>query len=238
MTRPMSNTLTPDDLVTLNRAATIARLLSGVAHDVNNALQVIGGSVELLEDLSLPPVAVTRIGRIRSQHERAATVVHNLLAFARERTEGTTRINVNEMVTRTISLRAFAISRAGIAITVDAPPGRALSTQGNPMELQQALLNLLANAEQALAGVAGAAIAVQLTEEDGSVLIRVSDNGPGVPAELRAEVFEPFFTTRSRSDASGLGLAVARAIAERSGGKLDLEESASGASFVMRLPKI
>lgn len=80
----MEKQWTTEDLLVLNRWATIARLLSGVAHDVNNALQAIGGAVELLQDLDLPEAAITRLGRIRTQHTRAAVVIQNLLAFTRE----------------------------------------------------------------------------------------------------------------------------------------------------------
>jgi two-component system, NtrC family, C4-dicarboxylate transport sensor histidine kinase DctB len=140
-------------------------------------------------------------------------------------------------VRRAIGLRAYAIGRAGIALTADVPEREPLTATGNAVELQQAILNLMTNAEQALAGRPQAAITVALRDESGGVALRVADNGPGIPHALRTQVFEPFFTTHSRSDFAGLGLSAARRIAMRCGGTLDLEESAAGASFVMRLPK-
>ncbi len=232
----MSDELSPDDYVLLNRSATIARLLSGVAHEVNNALQVIGGSVELLDDVSLPEQARVRIGRIRAQHDRAATVVHNLMAFARERPDGVARVSLRELLTRAVGLRAYAAGRAGLRIDLALPEGRALTVQGNPMEVQQAVLNLIANAEQALTGVAGGAIRVELADDGAMLAVRVMDNGPGVPLELRERVFEPFFTTRPRTEAAGLGLPAASQVARRAGGSLTLEDTAVGASFVLRLP--
>lgn len=232
----MTRSLTPDDLVVLNRSATMARLLSGVAHDVNNALQVIGGSVELLEELTLPDNAVTRLGRIRTQHARAAAIVRDLLAFAREQPDVVGPVILHDLATRAAGLRSFSIGRAGLTIDVVAPENRALMARANAMELQQALLNLIGNAEQALAGVAGGAIALHIDQEDQVVILRVVDNGPGVPAELQARIFDPFFTTRPRTEAAGLGLTAARRIAERYGGSLNLEPSASGASFALRLP--
>jgi signal transduction histidine kinase len=102
--------------------------------------------------------------------------------------------------------------------------------------LQLAVLNLIVNAEQALAGQKGGAIQVELEEVPGSVVLRVSDNGPGVDPAAQAELFESFFTTRSRDDASGLGLSVAKIVAEQHGGTLTLKEQDAGACFEMRLP--
>lgn len=232
----MPDDLTPDDYVVLNRSATIARLLSGVAHEVNNALQVIGGSVELLDDVLLPEQARVRIGRIRTQHDRAATVVHNLMTFARERPDGVARVPLRELLTRAVGLRAYAAGRAGLRIDLGLPEGQALHVLGNAMALQQAVLNLIANAEQALAGVPDGTIRVELVGEAGVLAVRVADNGPGVPPALREQVFEPFFTTRPRTEAVGLGLTAAREVARRAGGSLTLEETAVGASFVLRLP--
>jgi len=232
----MPDDLSPDDIVVLNRAATIARLLSGVAHEVNNALQVISGSVELLEDVALPEQARVRIGRIRTQHDRAAMVVQNLVAFSRERPEGTARVSLRDLLTRAVGLRAYAAGRAGLQLDLAMPEGRPLLVMGNLMELQQAVLNLIANAEQALAGSAGGVIRVGVTEEAGGLAVRISDNGPGVPEALRERVFEPLFTTRPRTEAVGLGLAAASRIAARAGGTLSLEPAAQGASFVLWLP--
>lgn len=232
----MEKPWTAEDLLVLNRWATIARLLSGVAHDVNNALQVIGGSVELLQDLDLPEAAVTRLGRIRTQHTRAAVVIQNLLAFAREEPDVIGALNLRELISRAVSLRAFAIGRAGLRIAVNAPQVDSCGSRGNRMLLQQAVLNLITNAEQALKGTVDGAITVELCQEGGWVTVRVCDNGPGVPDDLRERVFEPFFTTKSSREASGLGLAVARGIAEQSGGTLSIERPALGASFALRLP--
>lgn len=232
----MPDELSPDDFVVLNRSATVARLLAGAAHELNNALQVIGGSVELLDDATLPEQARIRIGRIRAQHDRAATVVHNLVSFARERTEGVARVGLRELLTRAVGLRAYAAGRAGLQLALTLPEGSALTVQGNAMELQQAVLNLIANAEQALAGTTGGSIRVVLAEEAGGLALRVIDNGPGVPEALRARIFEPFFTTGPRSESAGLGLAAAARIAARAGGSLTLEPEGPGASFVLRLP--
>jgi signal transduction histidine kinase len=225
------------DLLTLNRAATVARLLAGVAHEVNNALQVIGGTTELLQTTpGLPPSIADGLQRIAVQNARAATAIQEVMIFARQKMEGAARTNLREIATRSVALRGFAIGRARLSITVDAPATGRFYVNGNAALLQLALLNLIVNAEQALAGRPGGAIRVELEESPGYVVLRVSDNGPGIEGAAMDEVFDSFFTTRSRDEASGLGLAVARLAAEQCGGTLTLKAQDAGACFEMRLP--
>ena len=225
------------DLLTLNRAATVARLLSGVAHEVNNALQVIGGTTELLQTTpGLSPSIADGLQRIAVQNARAATAIQEVMIFARQKMEGAGRTNLREIATRSVALRAFAIGRARLSVTIDAPATGRFYVNGNSAILQLALLNLIVNAEQALAGRAGGAIRVELEESPGYVVLRVSDNGPGIDGATVDEMFDSFFTTRSREEASGLGLAVARLAVEQCGGTLTLKDQDAGACFEMRLP--
>jgi signal transduction histidine kinase len=229
--------LSAADVVTLDRAAVIARLLAGVLHDVNNALLVISGTAEMLEDQPAPPAAVGQsAARIRARTARAAEAISHVMSFARGRPAERGTVYLRDLVDRAVALRTFSAKRAGLNIVFTASADENFSVQGSPVLLLQAVLDLLANAEQALAGRGGGEIRVGLTRDAARVNIRVSDNGPGVPAEHRARIFEPLFTTRSRDEAAGLGLTAARTIAETHGGSLTLEDSESGASFVLSLP--
>jgi len=228
---------TPADLVTLNRAATVARLLAGVAHEVNNALQVIGGTTELLQTTpGLPASVVDGLQRIAVQNTRAATALQEVMLFARHRTDVTSRTNLREIARSSVALRSFAIGRARLSIVLDAPSTGRFLVNSNGSLLQLALLNLIVNAEQALAGRPGGTIRVELEESGPSVVLRVLDNGPGVDRAAADGLFESFVTTRSREEASGLGLAVARLVAEQYGGTLTLKDQDTGACFEMRLP--
>ena len=229
----------PADLLTLNRAATVARLLSGVAHEVNNALQVIGGTTELLQAVpGLPASVVDGLQRIAAQNTRAAAAIQEVMTFARHKADGPVRTNLREIAARSVAMRSFAIARARLTIVLDAPATSRFPVTGNAGLLQLALLNLIVNAEQALAGQKGGAIRVALEASAGYVVLRVSDNGPGVDRVAVNDVFTPFFTTRSRDEASGLGLSVARLVVEQCGGTLVLEDLSPGATFAMRLPAL
>jgi two-component system, NtrC family, sensor kinase len=228
---------TADDLITLNRAVMVARLLSGMAHEVNNALQVIGGTVELLEEHpDITEDVVKGLAHIQTQGTRAAMVIAEVLAFAREKTDTIGRSNLRDIAAQAVALRSFAIRRAGLRIIFSAPDTDTFIVEGNGALIQQLILNLIANAEQAMAGQQGGTIQVDLRAETSFATLRVTDTGPGVARELANWCFEPFTTTRSRLESSGIGLAAARAIATRHGGTLEIESTESGATFVARLP--
>jgi C4-dicarboxylate-specific signal transduction histidine kinase len=208
-----------------------------VPHNINNALQVIGGTTELLTATpGLAEPVAQGLRRIAGQNARAAGAISELTRFLRQRDDARTRVNLREIVTRAVALRVFAVGRARLTITAVAPEGGRLLVTGAAAALHLAVLNLIVNAEQALAGRQGGAIRVTVEEPDGQVVVRVEDNGPGVEEGVRGQIFEPFVTTRSRDECSGLGLAVARHVAEAHGGTLTLEASETGALFVMRLP--
>jgi signal transduction histidine kinase len=226
-----------DDLVTLNRSATVARVVAGVFHELNNSLQVIGGLAELLQDSpGIPPSVADGLRRIHGQNAKAGAAIAEVMAFARQKTDERGRVNMRDLTTRAVGLRTFAIGRARLTIVCEPPKSGAVDVGGFANQLLLAVLNLIVNAEQALAGQQGGAIRVELELPAGWVVVRVSDNGPGIDPAMAGQLFEPFMTTRSRDESSGLGLAVARHIAEQHGGTLTLESASAGACFALRLP--
>ncbi|MGE0316135.1 MAG: sensor histidine kinase [Vicinamibacterales bacterium] len=232
----MSDQPSDDALLALNRAATAARLLSGAAHEVNNALQVISGTVELLEarpDLSSD--VKNALERLRRQSTRAALALADVQHYTRADVTTTATVNLRDAMTRALALRAFAMKRAAITTDIagDCTP---LLVRGNRARLQQAAFNLLINAEQALAGKGGT-IRVSYEAAADIVTVRVADEGPGLPAGDADRLFDPFVTTRPAGEGAGLGLWAARRIVEAHGGTLAAEPG-PGAVFVMRLPRV
>jgi signal transduction histidine kinase len=228
---------TDDYLLTLNRATVVARLLAGTAHEVNNALLVISGTAELLEDRTESPDAVGKgLDRIRAQTSRAAGAIAEVLSFARGAPGTRGAVNLREAVASAVALRSYAIGRAGLNVSFAAPRDVSFIVEGSRVLLQQAMLNLIANAEQALAGMRGATIAITLSAQDGDAVLSVSDTGPGIPEAERERIFEPFVTSRARNEFPGLGLPAARQIAEAHGGTLALTGESSGSTFVMSIP--
>ncbi len=228
-----------DVLIALNRSATTARLLSGVVHEVNNALQVISGTVELLESrVDIPSAVAPSLERLRKQSARAASVLSDVQQFTRAPLGDITPVDLRDVAEHSLSLRAFSIRRAGLSIRFEADRDVRFVVIGNRGQLQQALLNLIVNAEEAVAGRRGEII-LELTAAPEWVSVMVLDPGEGVKIEPRERAFEPFVSTRDPWESAGLGLWAARAIAAEHGGTVTVAERpvGTGTALVMRLPR-
>jgi signal transduction histidine kinase len=233
----MSVSTPPEHHLTLNRLATIARLVAGAAHEVNNALQVIGGSAELLQNRTdLPDPVQKTLTRIRDQAARAASAMTGVVALSRAQRDGATQlVDLCDIAARAVDLRRYSIGRADLTVQLDVPPEPQL-VNGRRLHLLQATRNMIQNAEQVLAGRRAGRIRVQVTREGDHIVLRVIDDGPGVAPSDAERIFLPFVGSSPRPESTGLGLPVAREIAEAHRGSLDLEPVTSGASFRLRIP--
>jgi signal transduction histidine kinase len=213
----------------------VARSLAAAAHSVNNALLVISGTVELLETAPGPQQALpSALERIRTQSETAAEAMREVMDFARADVVSQTHIDLHDVAARAVAMRQFATRRARCRLSF-VPAGEApLTVRGNTALLLQALLNLIVNAEEAVAGAAGAEIRLEASRDHTHAHLRVTDSGAGVAADQRERVFEPWVGTRNRDEHVGLGLPVARHIAERHGGSVSLVTK--GSAVVLSLP--
>ncbi len=225
-----------EQLIHSERLAAVGQLVSGVAHELNNPLQSIIGFTELLMDGERREQQRLDLEQVRSEAGRAARIVHNLLSFVRRSSSQRHVSDVNDLVRGTVDLRHYHFATANIDLRVDY--GEDLpAVMVNREEIQQILLNLFLNAEQAIAaaGVAGR-LWVRTAAADAGVVIDVHDNGPGVPSALVGQIFEPFFSTKEIGQGTGLGLSIALGIAESHGGRLELVSTGPGACFRLTLP--
>jgi two-component system NtrC family sensor kinase len=222
-----------DALLALNRASTTARLLSGSAHEVNNALHVISGTVEMLADKQLPPNVASALERIQRQTLVAAEALASVIVFTRAPLEAQGDVELRETVAHSVALRRFSVRRAGLTMQFDADSSTSFVVRGNRGRLQQAVLNLIINAEQALAGTAGT-IVIRLSADETSVSVRVSDNGPGIDTSV--PLFKAF-APANHPDGTGLGLWASRALVESCGGTLSIEPAGPGTHAVITLPR-
>jgi len=217
----------------------VGQLVSGVAHELNNPLAGVLAYSQLLLSMDVAEDAETRQALETIHHEasRAAKIVSNLLTFARQQPAERTDASLNSIVSDTLALRRYALRAAGIELEValDAELPR---TWADPFQLQQVILNLVGNAEQALAEWLGPRrIRVSTRHEDGNIVVSVSDTGPGVTDEERDRIFNPFFTTKPVGQGTGLGLSISDGIARQHGGRIRVESvPGHGATFELRIP--
>jgi two-component system NtrC family sensor kinase len=228
--------LSPARLGQLNRLATSARMIAGLAHELNNCLQVVGGLVELLADHpELPPDAAARITKIGTQTDKATAAIRQVLGYTRELAAEQAKVELAGVVGRALALRRYNLGRAGIAVTVDVPAGA--QVRADERRVLQIVLNLLLNAEDALAGQSRRDLRFAAAVRGDRLEMQVVDSGPGVEARIRDRIFEPYFTTRADPRAVGLGLPVARGLASELGGAVTLASGEPGkTTFVLDLP--
>ena len=171
--------------------------------------------------------------------ERAARIVRNLQTFARKRHTTRATVELNQVLRDTLALRAHEQRAAHIRI-VDALAAGLPPIFADPHQIQQILLNLIMNAEQAMLAAHGRGTLVLRSWQDpdrDAVVLEVYDDGPGVPVETQLKIFDPFFTTKAVGKGTGLGLTVVYAIAQEHGGRLRVaSDGQRGASFFLELP--
>jgi two-component system NtrC family sensor kinase len=209
-------------LIHSERLSAVGQLVSGVAHELNNPLQSILGFTELLIDAEERPQLRRDLEQVRSEAIRAGKIVRNLLAFVRRSNSERGIGSVNDIVKTTLALRSYEFGTANIRLFESYAHGLP-SVMVNPEEIQQVILNLIMNAEQAMRTAnRGGTLTVTTNFVDEMVTIEIRDNGPGVPPALSGRVFEPFFSTKEVGEGTGLGLSIAMGIAEAHGGSLTL----------------
>jgi len=225
-------------LIQNEKLASIGQLAGGMAHEINNPLLIILGRAELLlmdVDPSSPNAGDLEI--IKSETERIAGIVRNLLSFSRaDRTGILSMVDVNEIMERTLQLVETQESTGQIAtirrLSGDIPP-----VYAEKGEIQQVFMNIVINAYQAMRSTGGKLIVETSQDDAGYVVAKFADTGPGIPREHLGRIFDPFFTSKPESEGTGLGLSVSRGIVEKYGGKIEVETRiGEGATFIVKLP--
>jgi signal transduction histidine kinase/CheY-like chemotaxis protein len=227
-------------LLQAEKMAALGQTISGVAHELNNPLATILSWAERLSQKPSNDDGIRRgLETILNESERAARIVRNLLTFARKRQTTRAMVDINHVVRETLALRAYDQRVSNISV-VDALAAGLPQVFADGYQVQQVLLNLIINAEQAMLSAHGRGVLVVRSWHDAEremVILEINDDGPGIPDDVQPKIFDPFFTTKEVGQGTGLGLTVAYAIVQEHGGRIRLESRPQrGASFYVELP--
>ena len=220
------------------KMAALGGLLAGVAHELNNPLSVVVGQATLLMEGSPEPKVATRAEKIFKAADRCSRIVKSFLALARRKPPERKPVALNQVIRSSLELLGYQIksSDADIQSNLDADLP---DITGDADQMTQVITNLMLNAAQALEGWNGTR-RIALTSRKGdnnTVVLTISDTGPGVPADIRPRVFEPFFTTKGSKGGTGVGLALCLNIVAAHNGQLQLSETpGGGATFTLTFP--
>jgi CheY-like chemotaxis protein len=200
---------------------------------------VVVGQALLLGETADDPKIRKRAERIGQAANRCSRIVKTFLAMARQSEPARSAVDLNEAIESALEITGYALRSANITVNRDF--GRDLPpVWGDADQLGQVLMNLIINAEQAMADTIGERslnLQTRFDAETDSLEVYVADTGPGIPEDVRSRIFEPFFTTKAFGVGTGIGLAVSLGIVQSHGGTLEVAPKASpGACFVLRLP--
>jgi C4-dicarboxylate-specific signal transduction histidine kinase len=225
-------------VVRQERLAAVGVLVSGVAHELNNPLQAILGTAELLErEHGLNSKALEELAFLKTQSGRAREIIRNLSRFSSQQSGAPAFVDLRAVVAEVVQLRRRDLDSADITLDVEATSRRRV--YANFTELEQVTLNFVINAQQAIEAAVRqkGRIAIHVFDAGRKVRLEVLDNGPGVKPEDEPKLFQPFFTTKPVGKGTGLGLSVSYGIIDSYGGAIGYRGNDwGGATFFFELP--
>jgi len=224
-------------VVQSERLAAMGAMIGGVAHELNNPLTSIMGVSELLQDTETNETSRKQLAMLQQQARRAAEIVQNLTYFSRPPAPGKSRINLVEVVERTLNLHAYSLRKNNITVDFLKELGMPYAL-GDPHQLMQVFLNLIVNAEQAIREARDkGTLRIRVGKGDGTVWVSFHDDGPGIPKENLPSIFDPFYTTKRPGRGTGLGLSICKSVMKEHNGSVEAANAPDGgAVFTVTLP--
>ena len=224
-------------LVQSEKMAAFGALGAGIAHEVKNPLAGILGIAQLsLRGVDGGHPLEKNLKIIEKETKRCKVIIENLLKFARQEQVEFDEVEIPQVMADALAIVDHQLGINNVKVEQELEEGIP-TCKGNANQLQQVLMNLMINAQQAMGGNAGTVKLSARKLEQGQVELRVSDTGPGIPKEIQQKIFEPFFTTKPAGQGTGLGLSVTYGIIKDHGGEIRLEsEVGEGTTFIITLP--
>ncbi|TYC51562.1 sensor histidine kinase [Rhodobacterales bacterium] len=224
-----------------SRLAAVGEMSAAVVHELSQPLAAlrmfVAGTRKFLEKGDTQ-TAASNLTEIESLQMRMAQLTQELKRFARPGESRIEKIDLRESIRTAEKIVRPRFDETGVCLRLDLPE-EPLEAETAPLRVEQILVNLLRNGADAAAGQDVGQVCLTAVSENADLLLRISDNGPGVPEGLRERIFDPFFSTKANSEGMGLGLAISIRLAEDLGGSLSVGANAGGgAAFDLRLPAV
>ena len=226
-----------ESVVQSEKMITLGELVAGTSHELNNPLAIVSGYANLLlEEPTLTVEQRTKVESIRRNALRASNVVHSLLAFARKRKPERMRTDMNSVLDAAAELKEYDLRTSGIRTEKYVTP-KLPAVDADPHQLQQVILNVINNAQDAVASSPNPKITMRTGTTDGVVFIKIEDTGSGISKADLKKVFDPFFTTKPVGKGTGLGLSISYGIILEHGGEIRIQsELGKGTEVCIELP--
>jgi signal transduction histidine kinase len=226
-----------EQLILADRLSSVGELAAGVAHELNNPLTSVIGFSQLLLGKNLPDNVREDIKIIYSEAQRTATIVNNLLTFARKHTPAKRLTNVNSIIEHVQQMRAYEQKVNNIKVNSNLASDLP-DIVADQFQLQQVFLNIIVNAEHFMIKAhQGGILAITTRKVGDNIKISFTDDGPGISREDLLHLFDPFFTTKEVGKGTGLGLSICHGIITEHNGRIYAEsEPSKGATFIIELP--
>jgi PAS domain S-box-containing protein len=226
-----------ESLYLTDRLASIGEMATGIAHELNNPLTSIIGLSEIVSKESTEENIKEDMGIIKSESQRAAGIIRNLLSFARKNTALKQPTSINKILQDVLKLRSYEHSVNDITVACELDPHLPDITIDSA-QIQQVFINVILNAEQAMVHAHHRGTLKIKTEKlADKIRISFADDGPGIEPQNLRRIFDPFFTTKEVGQGTGLGLSISFGIVTEHGGTIyATSEIGKGATFIIELP--
>ncbi len=239
---------THSQIVHADKLSTLGELTAGISHEISNPLTIANGSAEIVEmclesdDLNTERELITSsLNDIQDAHSRINSIIINMKSYLHQGEDQKEYVHLKEIVGESVKLVAPSYKDSKVELNSE-NLGADIVVYANKIKIEQVLVNLLKNALYSInsSGTKDGVVKIEArkTSGDNSIQLQVTDNGPGVPAEIRESIFNTFFTTKDVGEGTGMGLSISQKIIESHQGSIELEDSNAGASFTITLPAL